>query len=358
MAATPTPQLAKAPGAPQAPPEVTLTGAQKSVLFLLSIDESVAVKVLAHLEPEEIRNLRKASEAMKEVDPSIVVQVHKEFAGRIRAGLPLSLQGSDAYLRTLAGRALGETQAATIWSGQKKSNQPGPVDALAALDEGMLRTLLGKEHPQTIAVIISQMSADKSPKIFSIFDEEKQRDILQRMLGLKSVPESTIKQIEDYISSEIANIGEKQSCDIDGKQSVVSLIKGVDKDTGEALLDMIAKIDADTASDIKNSLFTFEELIKVDDRGMQVLLKDVPSEKLVLTLKTASPELKEKIFRSVSSRAAAMLKYELDMLGRVRLSDVEEARQLVVTAALALEAEGKIQIDRGDSGSSGGGDFV
>jgi len=332
-----------------APGDTTsLTGAQKALLFLVSLEENVATRILAHLEPSEIQRLKGASDSLSEASPGQVIAVHKEFLRAVGSGVPTRLRGSGAYLRRLAGKALGEGRVADIWSDKKIG--VGPVAALSGLDPSTLMAMIENEHPQTLAVVLSQIDPARSSELLPLFPMEKQAEIVRRMGHLKSVPESVIKEIEDQFAAELEALGNIAQRSFEGVESAADLIKRMDHDMTEALLDEVASEDEDLANELRKALFTFEDLIRVDGRGMQVLLKEVATDQLVLALKTSSEDLKESIFSNVSRRAAAMLHEELELLGPVRLSDVEIAQQSIVEVALNLEREKRITITReGDS---------
>ncbi|MEM6961013.1 MAG: FliG C-terminal domain-containing protein [Myxococcota bacterium] len=328
-----------------------LRAAQRSLLLLVSLEEAVATRILAHLNPDEVRRLREASEGLQEVDAVAILGVHQLFVDAIQGGVPTSLRGSSAYLRRLAGKALGEGKVAELWSDIQLDD--GPVAALSTLDVPTLLAILEYEHPQTLAVILSQIEPTRGSELMARFPLEKQSEILVRMSRLQGVPESVITEIEKQFASEIAALGDTARRDLNGVKAAANLVKRMDNELGEALLEEVAATDHEMAEDLRKQLFTFEDLMRIDGRGMQQLLKEVATDQLTLALKSASENLREKIFGNVSSRAASMIREELELLGPVRLSDVEEAQQAIVDVALNLEKENRISIAR-----EGGGDYV
>lgn len=326
-----------------------ITGAQKALLFLLSIEEGVASQILSFLNDEEMRKIRRASEELAEVEVEAIAAIHREFAERVQKGVPQPIKGSGAYLKKLASKAMGESRASELWS----EKTTGAVAALARLDIGTVIGLLENEQPQTIAVVLAELDPSKAAEILKWFSPEKQGDVLLRMTRLKSVPLAVIAEIEQHFSAEIDALGSNERKDIEGLGVAASLLKRLPNEIGEQLIEAISNTDSALANELKRALFTFEDLIRIDGRGMQVFLQEVATPQLILALKTASDELKDKIFGNVSQRAAAMLRDELEMLGPVRLADVEAAQRAAVEIALQLEKEGRIQILR-----EGGADFV
>jgi flagellar motor switch protein FliG len=328
-----------------------LAGAQKGLLFLVSLEESVATKILKCMSPDEVRLLRAAANALGEVAPSAMTAVHVEFAQAMERGVPTSLRGSAAYLRRLVGQAMGEAKAAELWTEVREGT--GSVQALAALDIPTILGIIDREHPQTLAVILSQIAPNRAAEISSKMSPERQAQVVMRMAQLEGIPNSVIEEIEKQFATEIAALSNGARQPVDGVKVAGNLLKHLESERSEALLEELTSLDAALAEELRKALFTFEDLSRIDSRGMQALLKEISTENLVLALKTASEVIREKVFSSVSSRASAMLREELELLGPTRLADVEQAQQTIVEAALRLEREGRIQIAR-----EGGADYV
>lgn len=339
--------LAKPPNGPPG----RLEGADKGLLLLLSLEESIATRILGQLSQEEVRRLRGAADRVREAQPSALAAVHREFSEIIRRGVPASLKGSGAYLRRLVGKAHGEGAAAEVWTDRQEPQ--GPAAAFAQLDTATVLGVLEREHAQTIAVILSQLPPPRAAEILTRLPVERQADVSLRLARIETVPIATIQEIERQFALEVEALTEGARRSIDGLQALADLVKRIPGERSQALLEELSALDTTIGDRVRRSLFTFEDLIRVDARGMQVLLKEISTEQLVLSLKTASDEIKEKVFGSVSSRAAAVIREELEVLGPARVSDVEEAQQAIVDAALALEREGRIQIAR-----EGGSEYV
>ena len=321
-----------------------LPGEQKALLFLLSLDEGLATRVLSHLHADEVAQLRKASKSMEEVDLNELLSIHREFIDVVQRGVPTSLKGSDAYLRRLAGKALGEGKAMELW--EDRPPPRGPVAAMSSLDLPTLTALLEREHPQTLAVILSQFDIQRAGQILAEFPLDMQADIVRRMARLESIDEEVIEEIERQFATELAALGSLRRRRIQGVDAASAILKRLKSDATSSLLQEVQAIDPDMATALQNSLFTFEDLIRIDGRGIQMLLKEITTDQLVVALKSASEELKQKVFGNLSTRAATMLRDEMEMLGPVRLSEVEEARRTIVDAALRLERDGRIFIAR------------
>ena len=323
-----------------------LSGAEKALLFLVSLGKRHHPHP-GSPRPRGLTELRRAADGLSQATPSQVIAVHKEFLRTVGAGVPTRLKGSGAYLRRLVSKALGEGRVADIWS-DKKVGQ-GPVAALGELDTATLMAMLENEHPQTLAVVLAQIDPGRASEILPLFPSDKQAEIVRRMGHLKSVPSPSSERLRNSLLPSW-RLSETSKHALEGIDSAAGLIKRMDHELTETLLDQVATEDEPLANELRKALFTFEDLLRVDGRGMQVLLKEVATDQLVLALKTASEDLREFIFGNVSRRAAAMLHEELELLGPVRLSDVEQAQQSIVEVALNLEREKRITITReGDS---------
>lgn len=329
-----------------------LSGPHKAMLLLVSLDEDVATRVIANLQENEVAELRRATESLREVPHDTLLAVHRDFIQRVRGGLPQSLQGSGAYLRRLVGAALGEGKAAELWK-DRRGVSKASSSAFQQIEPAMLAVLLDDEHPQTVAVVLSQLETGRAVEVLQKMNPARKSEILQRLGRLESVPESVLDAIETEFTGAVARLGEERRLDVKGKDAAANILKRMLPDDSNAILEEVAQTDEEVAGILRQALFTFEDLLRIEGRGMQQLLKEVPTDQLVLALKTASDELKEKVFGNLSSRAAEMLREDLQLLGPTRLADVENAQRTIVDAALELEKEGRITIAR-----EGGGDLV
>jgi flagellar motor switch protein FliG len=265
-----------------------------------------------------------------------------EFSEKLQQGVPTALTGSGAYLRRLVGKALGEGIAAQVWSDSGKAKG-------AAFENPDIPTILGiieREHDQTVAVILSQLAPIHASEIMGRLSLDRQVEILRRLSQLQSIPAAVVDEIEKTFATELASVGDVAMQNIEGKKAAVGVLKRMDPTQSDTLIKELSSVDGAMADQLRPLLFTFEDLLRIDSRGMQLLLREITREQLVVALKTASEEFKEKVFGSLSSRAAAVLRDELDVLGPVRVSDVEKAQSAIVDKALQLERENRITIAR------------
>ncbi len=321
-----------------------LTGPEKAVLLLLSLDEAAAAPIIAELEMDDLRKLREVASLMRAVPASALDSVYREFLDRSQDAIAVP-KGGVRYLRRVAQRAFGEAKTNEIFVDGPHS----ALERLAAADDSALAAVLEREHPQMVAAILSQIPTEKAVAVLQQLPEELRPAILERLGKMTEVPAGLLEEIAATLSAELPQAGSEAFVSVDGVSKSAALVRRMDRDVGEQLLGSLADEDADLATEIRRAMYTFEDLSLLDGKSLRALLESVPSDKLVLALKTASDKLREHIFSSMSKRAADRLKEDLEILGGVKLADVEAAQREIVEQALMLAAEGVISLedDRG-----------
>jgi len=333
-------------------PSDGLTGPQKAMLLLVSLDEDVATRVIAHLEPGELTRLRAATESTRQVAPASIALVQKTFLAEAQSGGPTSLRGSDRYLERLVRNALGDGRASELFGAPRAlPSDAADVPAYRQLPPTLLATLLESEHPQTIALVLSQLDGERGAALLAALPLEVRSDVMLRVGHLAEIPEQILTDIDRELRRHLERMNTDARRKIDGKDAATTILKRMAQDDSQALLEALAQTDAPMADQLQQALFTFQDLVRMDARGMQQLLKEVPTDQLVLALKTASEELKNKVLGNLSSRAADMLREDLALLGPTRIADVEAAQRQIVEAALGLERDGRVTIARDGVGA-------
>ena len=325
-----------------------LTGPIKAALWLLSTDEELAVETLKFLEPAEVEKLAQTTKKLGRTTPAELAQIHQEFQAILRQE-PLHLRGSGEYLGKLAGQAFGAGKAKTLLG----PAEPEPVDtsSLGQADVEILVSVLKLEHPQIMAAVLAKLAPARSAEILSHLPEQLRRDVVTRVARLSRVPSEVLEKAEGLLSAGLPTTSMSDSA-VDGIKVAADVLNQLDADSAQEILEGIDETSDGVADRIRQAMFTFEDLTNLDRKGFQVLLKEVPSDQLVVAIKTASEELKEKVFDSLSKRAAEMLREDLEIMGPVRLQAVQEAQQIVVSEAIRLRDEGRITI------AAQGEDFV
>jgi len=329
-----------------------VSGRQKAAILLLGLGDEVAPKVLEHFTEFELQQVSREISQLGNVPGEVTERIAREFVEA--AGSKVMFYGGQDYLKNILKKTMGEEKTKNFLEKVGDSLRQKPFSSLAHVDPRVIASFIQGEHPQTIALILAHLEPDKAAQILTLLPEGVQADVVLRIANLDSVPREMIEEIENVLESELKTTGGIENSSLGGVTVVSELINSLDKNSEAAIMEVIEENDPDMADEIRKLMFTFDDLINVDDRGIQAILKEINNEDLLLALKTAPEEVKEKIFRNMSQRAASMVQDDLEALGPVRLADVEKAQQVIVKVARKLEEEGKIII----ATKGGGGDVV
>jgi len=328
-----------------------MSGAQKTAVFLLTMGEEYTENMFKHMSDEEIKRVASAMAQLDQIPSEIVTAVVDEFVAFFEDESSL-LVGGENFLKNVIGKALPKDKANLIFREIEDNRREAPFNWSRDVNPAALAGYLATEHPQTVAMILTHLPADISSEIMVALPEDKKGDIALRIAMLGQVPEDVVRDVDEALRLELGTIG-GGSTTTGGVQSIVDILNGVDKATEDVIMEMIEEEQGELADEIRQMMFVFEDLVSIDDRGMREILKKVESGQLTLAMKTASEEMKQKILGNLSSRAAEMLMEDLEVMGPVKLSEVESAQQEIVSAAKELEADGTITL-----GGKGAGDVL
>lgn len=322
-----------------------LSNTEKAALTLLSLGKDLAAQVMQSLNEHEVKRISRAFMSVSEVDRETQFTISQEFRRMLKAGDTMLVDGRE-FAKDVIASAFGEGDGKALLeyiTGQKKE----PISAIIAeVPEKILHGFIQAEHPQTVAFLMTKMNPDQAANILTHMQEEMQTDVLIRISNLNTVKADVVDEVREVLRSQLRS-SDLQDEEIGGPKSAADILNFVDRNNEERIITEIEEMFPDLAEQIRNLMFTFEDVKKIDDKGIQTVLKDVPREQLVLALKTASPDLRDLLFRNVSQRAAQMIKEDLEAMGPVKLKDVEKAQQGIVDIVRKLEAEGKIMIGGG-----------
>lgn len=318
-----------------------LTGTERAVVLLLSLGEEQAAEVLHYLDEGNVRQLSECIENMQGVSRNEADGVLAKFEEEHRKNA-IAISSGARRMRRIASKVLGQEKADDLLA--REIEAPQPLRLLNRIDPETLASLLAKEHTQSLAALLAHVDVDKAAAVLAHLPPEVQVDVVRRMASLESIPHTTIQEAERALRDELALVSEAKVANVDGLKRAADLVSRLKGAIGEKLLEAIDDNDESLAIEIKRAMFTFEDLIKVDSRDMQTVLKEVSTDQLRNALKTATPELRAHILGAMSRRAAEMLMDDLDSMGPVKLSVVEEAQNAVVEVALGLQRDGKITI--------------
>lgn len=322
---------------------MNLTGPEKAAYFVLSLDEDLAAPLLSRLPDEDLQRIHQTALKLRRarVEPELLCDIYKDFIAGVSGERPVLRRGGD-YLSQLFRKAVGEERAHLLLKGPPPVS--GPLDDVA-LDGKVLAEMLSGEHPQTIAAVLSQVDTLVAAEVLTTLSEEVQDQVIDRMTSLSSISPLAIRATRDTLSTEL---GESLSQEMtSGVSRVAAILNSLMPEQSAMLLAKIEARAPEQAALIRREQFTFEDLAKLDRRGMQVLLREVDAAMLVVALKTAGEEVRQRVFSSMSSRAAETIKEDLANLGPQRLADVEKAQRDMVETAIRLQTEGKLVLVTG-----------
>lgn len=322
-----------------------LKGPEKAAVFLALVGEELAADLVAELDEKDLLLLRQGMHRMRLVEQRHITQVYEDVSQQAaRAGLVVS--DDTAYLSRVLEKALGPEKAAElmkrIMAGDEDSSSG--VEALREMDGKVLASFLRDEHPQTVAFILAHLYPGHAGEVLSLLGEDAQKEVAYRITQIARTPPEIIEEVSRVLRKEIRQVRGKE---IGGVKPLSEMLNFVDKATEERVLAGLDEIDQEMTNSVRGLMFTFEDLSKIDDKSMQTLIREVEREKWVLALRTASPQMKKKVFSNMSDRAGALLREELEGMGPVRLRDVETTQREVLEIARSLEAEGKVFLATG-----------
>ncbi|WP_033829224.1 flagellar motor switch protein FliG [Bacillus andreraoultii] len=329
-----------------------LTGKQKAAILLISLGPDASASIYKHLTEEEIEKLTLEISTIKNVTADKKVEVIEEFHNLALAQDYIT-QGGIGFAKIILEKALGEEQATSILNRLTSSLQVRPFDFARKADPNQILNFIQNEHPQTIALILSYLDATQASQILSNLPEEMQADVARRIALMESTSPEVIYEVEQILEQKLSATLTHDYTQTGGIESIVEVLNGVDRTTERTILEDLEKKDPALAEEIKKRMFVFEDIVTLDNRAIQMIIRDCENEDLMLALKVASDEVKEIIFRNMSTRMQETFKEELEIMGPVRLRDVEEAQGRIVAIIRRLEDAGEIVIVRG-----GGDDII
>lgn len=327
----------------------SLRGFEKAAILLNYLGPDAAKSLFKHIDDGDIRKLLGTMQKYRIVPVEVTKRVLEEYYEMVSESEDYIFSESTTNKDTVVD-AVGEERARGIL-GHLNVNSPAQrqLESLEMVDAKSLSNFLINEHPQTIAVILAHLEPEKKGEVLKRLPDTLQSEVVLRLANLDHVAPELIAEVDRVLKQELANMGTVEQAALGGVQPVAEMLNVMDKNTETAIMSRIEEKDPILAEEIRKLMFVFEDIIKIDDRGIQALLKEVPNDKLLLALKTANEEIRMKIFKNISQRAANLLKEDLAGMGPSRLSDVETAQIEIVNVARRLEAEGKILIARGGS---------
>jgi flagellar motor switch protein FliG len=329
-----------------------LDGTQRAAILLMSLGEQEAANVLKQLDARDVQKLGLAMAELKEISREQMSAVLDTFIGVADSRANIA-SGSPDFVRRVLTQAVGK-QKADMLLDRVSNGQPGQgIEALKWMDAKAVAQIISGEHPQIGAIVLSHLEPEQAASIMPLLSEEMRTEILMRIASLNEVPQNALTELDQLVEKQ-ANVAPPPALRrIGGARTVANILNAMEREKSGDELGKIEKANAEMHQQIKDLLFVFDNLLGVDDRGIQALLREVGSETLAVALRGAEPEVQEKILRNMSKRAAEILKDDMEARGPVKLADVEASQKEIVVIAQRLAEEGTISL-----GGKGGGDFV
>ena len=329
-----------------------LEGVEKAAILLSSLSEEDAAQILKHLEPKQVQKLGTEMAKVDDMTQSKITSVHKHFIEEIQNYSTIGFQSQDFVKRALTA-ALGEDKAANLIDQILMGSGAKGLDSLKWMDSKQVASIIRNEHPQIQTIVLSYLEPEQSAEILAQFPEKVRLDLLMRIANLEEVQPAALQELNEIMEKQLAGQAGTQAAKMGGLKSAANIMNYLDTAIEGQLMDAIREQDEEMSQQIQDLMFVFDNLVDVDDKGIQAILREVQQDALLKAIKGADEELKDKIMRNMSKRAAEMLNDDLEALGPVRISEVETAQKEILSVARRLSDSGEIML-----GGGGGEEFL
>jgi flagellar motor switch protein FliG len=329
-----------------------LNGTEKAAVLLRSIGEVDAAEVLKHMGPKEVQKIGQAMATLSHVNREEVQLVISDFSNIVERETGLGI-GSQDYVRKMLVGALGEDRAGSLLDRILSGSNTNGLEQLKWMDPRGIYEVIKLEHPQIISIVCSFLEPDQAAQVLHFFPDRDQANVLQRIATLDGIQPSALTELNDILEKQFSGASSSQTTMVGGLKTAADILNFVDGTTEASIMEKIKETEPDLGQNIEDLMFVFENLIDVDDRGIQTLMREIQTDQLQLALKGADESLKEKFLNNMSQRAAEMMRDDLEAMGPVRVSDVETAQKGILAAARSLSDKGEIML-----GGGGGDDFL
>jgi flagellar motor switch protein FliG len=321
------------------------TGRQKAAIFLVSIGSEISSEIFKYLREDEIETLTFEIARLETIEPDQKDAILMEFQELMMANQFITTGGID-YARELLEKSLGSQKAIDIINRLTSSLQVRPFDFIRRTDPAHLLNFIQQEHPQTIALILAYLEPNKASIILQNLPHEVQSDVARRIATMDRTSPEVLREVERVLEKKLSTLSSEDYTAAGGVESIVEILNLVDRSSEKQIIEALEDEDPELAEEIKKRMFVFEDIVMLDDRAIQKVMREVDSQELAKALKSVDTEVQDKIFRNMSKRAAGMLKEDMEYMGPIRLKDVEEAQQKIVSIIRHLEDTGEIVVAR------------
>ncbi|MDP1708493.1 MAG: flagellar motor switch protein FliG [Gammaproteobacteria bacterium] len=325
-----------------------LPGSERAAILLLTLGEQYASEVLKHMGPKEVQKVGTSMAALANISKDQVGVVLADFCSTADNQTALGV-GSDDYIRNVLVKALGEDKAGGVIDRILLGSNSKGLEALKWMEPRSVAEIIRLEHPQIIAIVLSYLDSDQSAEVLALFPERVRVDVLMRVATLDGIQPSALHELDEIMERQFSgdSTSNVKSSSVGGIKTAANILNNMDSSVESGLLEKVKENDAELGQKIQDHMFVFENLLEVDDRGIQALLREVSSENLLLALKGADQAMKDKIFKNMSKRASEMMRDDLEAKGPVKLSEVEAAQKEILTVARRMADAGQLALGGG-----------
>ena len=333
-------------------PNDGLKGVDRAAILMLALGEKDAATVLAHMGPKEVQDLGTAMAGLHNVSTAEMESVMNSFVSTLGTQTALGMN-SDEYIRNVMTEALGQDKASNVIDRILLGRNSKGLEQLKWMDPRSIAEVIRYEHPQIIAIVMSFLDPDQAAEVLSEFQDRVRTDIIMRIATLDGIQPAALQELDQILDTQFSGSTNVKSASLGGIKAAADILNLVEGSIESQVMEQVEGVDQELAQEIQDNMFTFENLIDIDDRGFQTLLREIASDQLLLALRGADEALKEKIFKNMSQRASEMLQDDLEAAPPARLSDVEAAQKEILQVTRRLADAGEINL-----GGSGGEEFV
>jgi len=319
------------------------SGIEKGAILMLALGHDEAAEVMKYLGPREVQKLGQAMSVMKTIAHDQVASVLSDFRQEAERSSSLGID-SDEYIRTVLTKALGDDKAASLLNRILGARDASGIESLKWMDAQSVAELIHNEHPQIIATILVHLERDQSSDILKHFTERLRNDVMLRIATLDGVQPAALRELNDVLTKLLSGNENLKKKPMGGIRVAAEILNFMNGETESSVMESLKNYDDDMAQKIMDEMFVFDNIMDIDDRGIQLLLREVQSDALIVALKGAAPELREKIFKNMSQRAAEMMREDLEAKGPVRLSEVEAQQKEILQIVRRLADEGQLML--------------
>jgi flagellar motor switch protein FliG len=323
-------------------PEPTLSGVQRAAIVLLSLGEQQAAEVLKHMSAKEVQKLGLAMTSVGSISRDSIARVFDQFVDVLEQ--PGLGSGADEYVRAVLVQALGEERASSLIDRILLGRNTSGLDTLKWMEPRAIAELVRNEHPQIIAIVMAHLDGDQAAEVLKCLPDRARSDVLLRIATLDGIPPHALNELNDVMARQFAGSQNLKSSSVGGIKVAANILNFMDGGQDELILGAIGEVDSELGVRIRDLMFVFDNLGEIDDRAMQSVLRDVPSDKLAIALRGADPKVKDKITSNMSQRAAEILVEDMEARGPVRLAEVEAAQKEILAIVRKMAESGEIQL--------------